>query len=119
MFLGKSKTNIFFDQTKFDLAYVATGTSGRNINLSHYKIGFYRLTYKDIAHIHSLESTNKALIFIAVVIIGTFVLCASYMFIQKMLEKKRAQAKLKLIKPQNPKNKKKVWLFLFLFIKFK
>jgi len=85
---GYSKSVIFFGQTTFDFAFVATAPSGNNIDLYRYKIGFYRLTFKDIAHIHALKSSHTTYIFLTILVVGGTVFIATLMAIQKCCNKK-------------------------------
>jgi hypothetical protein len=88
MNFGFSKSVIFFDQTHFDFAFVATADSGPNIDLSHYKIGFYRLTFKDLLHIHSLKNSNLTYIFFAILVLGGTSAIGCFVGLKKCFGKK-------------------------------
>ena len=95
MAFGYSKSVIFFDQTTFDFAFVATAKSGANINLYHYKVGFYRLTYKDMLHIHSLKSSHTTYIFFAIIVVGGTALIGLLMAFKKMCNRKTGEKKIR------------------------
>jgi len=47
---------ILFDVTSVEFAFVATAESGNTETFYDFKIGFYRLTYGDIAHVFDLHN---------------------------------------------------------------
>ena len=48
MNIGTFTGLILFDASAIDLVYVATAPDGNTVELFNYKLGFYRLPYKNI-----------------------------------------------------------------------
>ena len=68
---GSSKSVVLFDVSKVDFTYVATAPGGGNMELYPFKIGFYRLNYKDIKNIYSYYHTyNVEIVVMWMLIVG-------------------------------------------------
>ena len=75
---GTSRTVMFFDVSKIDFAFVATAESAETTELYPYKLGFYRLTYKDIDHFFHLYHDNSIYTVVGIIIsvVASFCICS-------------------------------------------
>ena len=90
-----SKSMILFDVTSVEFAYVATAESGTTETFYDFKIGFYRLTFGDIAHVFDLHNQLDIERVVGFSVISICVLGCLFGIVKKMIQtmEKRNAAK--------------------------
>lgn len=85
MSLDLSNTVILFDASKIDFAFVATADDGDLLELFNYKIGFNRLSFKEVTlifHENNVDAVEMIVAWVLGIIFITFVV---YCCVMKMI----------------------------------
>jgi len=85
MSLDSSKTVVLFDASKIDFAYVATADDGDLLELFNYKIGFYRLSFKEITLVFHENNVSEIELIVAWVLAIIFITFVLYCCVMKMI----------------------------------
>ena len=91
MNIGTFTGLILFDASVIDLVYVATAPGGNTVELFNYKLGFYRLPYKNIHEIFHATKVYRQEITIWIVVGVIFAIFFSLVCIYQTMHKKKTE----------------------------